>query len=128
MSQNEVLELLTKHARGQTEEEVISVISIEKGITKTTKDKKKIVPGDQISALKELSKRYLDVDKFMFDKRYKKKKMDHDIELDKKKLELEEKKLVQEDTEDNTKAIKEFIEATKPSKSVLKEIGILDEV
>jgi len=80
-------------------------------VTRTMNDKKMLNFVNAVDKLQKMQRQTLDI---------------MDIQ-DKKKLELEEKKLVQEDTEDNTKAIKEFIEATKPSKTVLKEIGILDE-
>jgi hypothetical protein len=123
MSQDEVLQLLTKHARGLTKEEVISVVGVEKGVSKTVKDEKEITPKDQIAALKELNKRYVDLDKFKFEKEYKNKQLDHNIETDKKRLELEEKKYNTDSTdEDNKRAIREFIEATKADEEELDEL------
>lgn len=55
--------------------------------------------------------------------RLKQKQLDHNIETDKKKLEFEEKKLNTEtNTEQQQEAIRNFLEATKPSKKEVEEL------
>jgi len=102
--QNEILELLTKHARGQTEEEVVNVVGIGDHCSDTKKDKKKIVPKDQIRALELLSKRYyddkllaLEKEKFKFDKHNKNAKFEQDKQVHADKMTMEEKRLKNDD-------------------------------
>lgn len=97
---------------------------------KQGKDGATIKLNDSIKALDWLSNYFimnpLDKHKKEFDNknlRLKQKQLDHNIETDKKKLEFEEKKLNTEtNTEQQQEAIRNFLEATKPSKKEVEEL------
>jgi hypothetical protein len=107
MSQNEVLELLTKHARGQTKEECLNVVGIGDHCSEVVKTEKQISTKDQIKALELIAKRFIDKEKFRLDRS----KFEHTKKIDNKKIELEEKKLnTDTKNEDQQKNIDYFVD------------------
>lgn len=119
MSQNEVLELLTKHARGQTKEECLNVVGIGDHCSEVVKTEKQISAKDQIKALELMAKRFVDNNKLRLDRS----KFEHTKKIDNKKIELEEKKLnTDTKNEDRVKAIEEYLEATRPNKEFLDSV------
>ena len=84
-SQNEILELLTKHARGQTTEECLNVVGIGDHCSEVVSNEKVIVPKDRIKALELLGKRYGIWDSK--DREFKKKVHNDKQSMDNKKFE-----------------------------------------
>ena len=84
MEVTEALKLLSQHARGKTQEEVIQTVGIGDGYSEIVKTKKQISNKDQITALKEVTKRDIDI-----------KNLQYKMYVDDKKYKLEEKKLEQ---------------------------------